>query len=230
MDFLLDGLLRAFGLLLGGHAETWSAVAATLKVTAYSLLASSLLGVPAGFALGFFEFPGKRALRLISNTLMSLPTVLVGLIVYAFLSRRGPLGELNLLFTLEGVAVGLTILATPILVSLTASAIERQDPRLPLTLMTLGAGRVRLAASCLYEARFAVAVALVNAFGRVATEVGVAMMVGGNIKWDTRTIATAIALETGKGEFAMGMALGVVLLLIALAVNLGASALRRLDR
>lgn len=227
MDYIIEGLRQALVLLLSWDPATFSAVAATLQVTAMSMAAALLLGVPAGFVLGYARFPGRKVLRTISDTLMSLPTVLVGLLVYAFISGRGPLGHLGLLFTLQGVAVGLTILATPILASLTASAIEHLDPRLRMTLLTLGANRTQVALGCIHEARFAIMVAALNGFGRVATEVGVAMMIGGNIKWHTRTITTAIALETGKGEFALGIALGIVLLLIAFIVNAALSLVRR---
>lgn len=226
MNYIWDGLCTAFALLLTGNQELYSAVYATLAVTGMSMSAAVLLGIPSGFLLGYADFPGCRIIRMVSNTLMSLPTVLVGLLVYALISRKGPLGDLNLLFTLKGVALGLTILALPIVTSLTASAIEQLDPRLHLTLRTLGASRLQLAMGCLSEARYALLVVVLNAFGRVATEVGVAMMIGGNIKWSTRTITTAIALETGKGEFATGIALGIVLLILAFLVNAALTAVR----
>jgi tungstate transport system permease protein len=198
-----------------------------VKVTLLSMSASLVLGVPLGFVLGYAEFPGRRALRLVSDTFLALPTVLIGLLVYAFLCRRGPFGEWGLLFTLSGIAIGQAILALPIVVSLTAQAVESQDVRLRQTLLTLGAGGGRLALGCLHEARFAVILAGLNAFGRVVTEVGISMMVGGNIKWDTRTITTAITLETGKGEFAVGIALGLILLLMAFVVNTGLAVVKR---
>jgi tungstate transport system permease protein len=227
MDYLLEGLQTALLLLFSGQPETWSAVWATVKVTLLSMSASLVLGVPLGFVLGYAEFPGRRALRLVSDTFLALPTVLIGLLVYAFLCRRGPFGEWGLLFTLSGIAIGQAILALPIVVSLTAQAVESQDVRLRQTLLTLGAGGGRLALGCLHEARFAVILAGLNAFGRVVTEVGISMMVGGNIKWDTRTITTAITLETGKGEFAVGIALGLILLLMAFVVNTGLAVVKR---
>jgi tungstate transport system permease protein len=220
MEFILDGLIQAVRLLTAGDAATFSAVRATLVVSFLGLGAALALGIPLGFCLGFFEFRGKRLVRTLTETLLSLPTVVIGLGVYAFLSRRGPLGDLDLLFTLPGIAIGLAILGLPIVIAMTATAVETLDARLADTLLTLGASRFRLAATSLWEARFPVMLAAVTAFGRIASEVGIAMMVGGNIKWHTRTITTAIALETGKGEFAMGIALGLVLVLIALGVNL----------
>jgi tungstate transport system permease protein len=191
------------------------------------MIASLLIGVPAGFALGYGEFRGKRPLRLLVDTLLALPTVFIGLLVYAFLTRRGPLGDWGMLFTLPGIAIGQTILALPIVVALTATAVESMDARLHTTLMTLGAGRRQLALTTLWEGRFSILAAAVTAYGRVLTEVGISMMVGGNIKWHTRTITTAIALETNKGQFAIGIALGLVLLSIAFVVNLSLAFLRR---
>lgn len=226
MDFILAGVLEAVGLLSRGDPEAFSAISATLRVSSYSMTASLLIGIPAGFALGYGEFRGKRPLRLLVDTLLALPTVFIGLLVYALLTRRGPLGEWGLLFTLPGVAIGQTILALPIVAALTATAVESMDARLHTTLMTLGAGRRQLALTTLWEGRFSILAAAVTAYGRVLTEVGISMMVGGNIKWHSRTITTAIALETNKGQFAMGIALGLVLLAIAFVVNLSLSFLR----
>jgi tungstate transport system permease protein len=227
MDFILDGIIQAVFLLFNGDPETFAAIGITLHTAAYSMSASLLIGVPAGFVLGGIEFPGRRPLRLLVDTLLSLPTVFIGLMVYAFLTRRGPLGEWGLLFSVPGMAIGQTILALPIVTALTASAVESTDRGLRTTVLSLGAGRRQLLLTTLWEGRFGILAGAVTAFGRVLTEVGIAMMVGGNIKWHTRTITTAIALETGKGEFAMGIALGLVLLTIAFAVNLSVSVLRR---
>jgi tungstate transport system permease protein len=215
---------------MGGDAETLSAVGATLKVSSASMAASLIFGLPLGFWLGYHTFPGKRAVRTVVDTLLSLPTVLVGLIVYALISRQGPLGEMGLLFTLPGIALGQAILALPVVVALSATAVESMDRQLSITLRSLGADRRQLLLSTLWEARFGILAAAVTAYGRVMTEVGISMMVGGNIKWYTRTMTTAIALETNKGMFAMGVALGLVLLAIAFAVNISVSFLRRRSR
>ncbi len=227
MDYIIEGILGAFNLLLTGNEETYSAVMTTLKVSTLSIAACLLVGIPLGFLLGYGNFSGKGALRTIVDTLLALPTVVVGLLVYAFVSRRGPLGEMGLLFTVPGVAIGQFILALPIIISLTASAVEELDPKLRLTLKTLGANDRQVALSSLWEGRYSVMVAAVTAYGRVISEVGVSMMIGGNIKWHTRTITTAIALETGKGQFSMGVALGAVLLTLAFGVNAVVSVLRR---
>lgn len=227
MDFLVQGFLTAIELLVSGDGETFSAVYATLVVSSYSIAASLVLGLPLGFCLGHLEFRGKKPLRLAVDTGLALPTVFVGLVVYAFLTRQGPLGGLGLLFTLPGIAIGLTVLALPIVVALSAAAVEGMDRKLRVTLISLGVDRRQLFLSTLWEARHGIAAAGLTAFGRVLTEVGIAMMVGGNIKWQTRTITTAIALETNKGEFASGIALGLVLLIIAFSVTLAVSFLRR---
>jgi len=227
MDFILSGFLTAIDLLRRGDAETYSAIFATVRVSSYSMTASLLIGIPLGFLLGYCKFPGRKQIRLVVDTLLALPTVFIGLLVYAFLSRQGPLGQMGLLFTLPGIAVGQTILALPIVMALSASAIENLDRRLRITLISLGANRRQLLLSSLWEVRHGILAAALTAYGRVMTEVGISMMVGGNIKWHTRTITTAIALETNKGLFAMGIALGLVLMAIAFIVNVSVSFLRK---
>ncbi len=158
---------------------------------------------------------------------MALPTVVVGLFVYGFISRRGPLGSLGLLFTPTGVVIGEVILAWPIITNLTVAAVKGLDPRLFRTCKTLGANRFQESWMIFREGRFGIMAAVVAGFGRVIAEGGVAMMLGGNLTWYTRTMTTAIALETSKGEFALGLALGIVLLSVALAVNGALSLLQR---
>lgn len=227
MDFLIQGFIRAIQLLASGDAETFSAVYTTIRVSSLSMAFSLSLGIPAGFILGYYTFPGKTQLRIIVDTLLALPTVFIGLLIYAFISSRGPLGGMNLLFTVPGIALGQTILALPIVISLVAASIEGIDAELETTLIALGTNRLQLLTASLWEVRYGVIAATLTAYGRVMTEVGISMMVGGNIKWHTRTITTAIALETGKGMFASGIALGLVLLSIAFLVNFSVSFLRK---
>jgi tungstate transport system permease protein len=227
MDFILDGFFQAIHLLIRGNAETYSAILATVKVSSYSIGSSLIMGIPLGFCLGYFEFKGKKPVRTIVDTLMALPTVFIGLLVYAFLTNRGPLGNFNLLFTLPGIAIGQTILALPIVIGLSATAVEGMEKKLRITIMSMGANRRQLFLTSLWESRHALLAGAIAAYGRVMTEVGISMMVGGNIKWHTRTITTAIALETNKGQFGMGVALGLVLLTIAFCVNFSVSFLRR---
>lgn len=219
MDYLVQGFFEAFTLLFQGNEETYDAIFTTLKVSSFSILISLTIGLPAGFALGYYSFPGKKHIRAFVDTLLALPTVVVGLLVYAFITKRGPLGNFNLLFEASGIIAGQVILILPIVISLSATGVESLDERLRSTLITLGADTKRILISTLYESRFAVMTAAATAYGRAISEVGVSMMVGGNIKWHTRTITTAITLETGKGEFALGIALGIVLLLIGFAAN-----------
>lgn len=227
MDFIVEGFKQAFRLIISLDEETMNILLTTLRLTALSMGGILLIGLPLGFLLGYLDFPGKRCVRTVVDTLLALPTVVIGLLVYAFISRRGPLGGWDLLFTVDGMAVGQVILGTPIVVAYTAAAIEGLDDRLRQTLMTLGASGAKLALTSLWEARFLVLVAALTAFGRIVGEVGSAMMLGGNIKWHTRTITTAITLETGKGDFALGIALGVILIMISLILNISLTFLRR---
>jgi tungstate transport system permease protein len=227
MSYILDGVVTAFHLIWQGDPQTFSAIGATVTVSSYSMTASLLFGIPLGFLLGYTDFTGKRQVRLVVDTLLALPTVFIGLLVYAFISYRGPLGHIGLLFTLPGIAIGQTILALPIVVALCATVVESMDPNLRPTLISLGANRRQLLITSLWEGRHGILAAALTAYGRVMTEVGISMMVGGNIKWQSRTITTAIALETNKGLFGMGIALGLVLLAIAFIVNISVSFLRK---
>ncbi len=227
MHYITDGFVRAILLLFNKDPETFSAIKTTFTVTTCSMTASLVMGIPMGFCLGYYNFPYKKVIRTIVDTCLALPTVLIGLIVYAFISSRGPLGHLGLLFTVWAIAIGQTILALPIVVSLTATAIESQDEQMRLNLLSLGARGRQLLLTSLWESRLMITTAALTAYGRVLTEVGISMMVGGNIKWHTRTITTAIALETGKGEFATGIALGLVLMSIAFIINLLLTFLKR---
>lgn len=227
MWFLAEGVQEGIRLLAEGHPETWSAIRVSVGMSGAAMAISLALGTPLGFLLGFTTFPGKRLVRMLVETSLSIPTVVIGLLVYAFISRRGPLGDFGLLFTIEGMILGEVLLALPIVIALTAQSVESLDARLPVTLRTLGASPLQEAMTCLLEARHGLMLAGVTAFGRVFSEIGICMMLGGNIKWHTRTITTAIALETGKGEFAQGIALGLVLMCIALLVNIVLTWLRR---
>ena len=230
MDFLLNGFTEAFNLLLNGNLETYSAIKATLYTSSVSILFAVVVGFPFGFILGFYDFKGRKILRLLSDTALAMPTVAIGLILYAFITRNGPLGSLNLLFTLKAVMLGQFVLALPIIISLTASVVENMDRKHYLTILNLRLAPAKLVFCVLYELRYALMVVIATAYGRIVAEVGVAMMIGGNIKYFTRTITTAVSLETNKGEFAMGIALAMVLIFIAFLVNLAIFALRKLDK
>ncbi|MEW6111953.1 MAG: ABC transporter permease [Thermodesulfobacteriota bacterium] len=219
MSFFVDSLLAAFHLLVEFDAEVYLIAWTSLKVSLVGASLASLTGVPLGLLIAFTEFRGKRGVLLLLNTLMSLPTVVIGLIFYGLLSRQGPLGDLGILFTPAGVSLGLFVLALPLIANLSIAAVHGLDPRVALTCRALGATPLQQAWMIVKEARFAVICAIVVGFGRVISEVGIAMMLGGNIKGFTRTLTTAIALETSKGEFELGLALGMFLLIIAFGVN-----------
>ena len=222
--------MEAFRLLFNGDEETYSAIRATLYTSSVSIFFAILVGFPLGFTLGFYDFRGRRILRLLSDTALAMPTVAIGLILYAFITRNGPFGEFGLLFTLKAVMLGQFVLALPIIVSLSASVVENMDKKHYLTILNLRLSASGLVGCVLYELRYALMVVVATAYGRIVAEVGVAMMIGGNIKYFTRTITTAVSLETNKGEFAMGIALALVLIFIAFAVNLTIHALKRLDK
>ena len=227
MDFIQEGFIQAYALLVNRDPATYSAISVTLRASGLAMASSLLLGIPLGYLLGYFDFRLKKFFRIIVDTLLSLPTVFIGLVIYALLTRNGPFGEKGLLFTITGIAIGQAVLSLPIIIALTATAVEAADRNLRTTLMSLGANYRQIAISTLWEVRLGILAAAVTATGRVLTEVGISLMVGGNIKWHTRTITTAIALETSKGEFGMGIALGLVLLLIALTVNISLAGLRK---
>lgn len=216
---LLEATQQAFTLLLGGNAELWGIIWVSLRVSILALLLASIPAVGLGFMLATFAFPGRRVLIVLLQTMLALPTVVVGLIMYLLLSRQGALGEWHWLFTQEAMILGQAVLAFPILAAMTLSAVQGVDKRARETARTLGAQPMQAMWTVLLEARFAVLAALATGFGRVLSEIGCAMMVGGNIAGVTRNITTAIALETSKGEFAQGIALGIVLVILALSVN-----------
>ncbi|NQT85993.1 ABC transporter permease [bacterium] len=219
MDYFIKALRAAFGLITSFDADVYAVAWTTVSVSLMACTLAAALGIPFGLLIALRRFRGRGLVLLLLNTLMALPTVVVGLFLYAVLSRRGPLGGLELLYTQAGIVVGEVLLILPIVTNLTVSAINGLDSRIVLTCRALGASAWQQAVTLVREGRFAVMAAVVTAFGRVIGEVGVAMMIGGNIKGFTRTMTTAIALETSKGEFELALALGLLLLLVALIVN-----------
>jgi tungstate transport system permease protein len=217
---IASGIADAFRMLASLDPEVWHPIAVSVRVSLVACAVSAALALPLGVALGIGRFPGRQAVRTLVQASMSLPTVMVGLVLYGLLSRQGVLGDLGLLYTPAGMVVGQTALAVPIMIGFCSSAFEQVDPRIRFTALTLGAGQLRAAMLVAFEHRAALVAALAAGFGRVFAEVGVSMLLGGNIRGYTRNITTGIAFETGKGEFAKGVALGVVLLLVALGVNL----------
>lgn len=202
------------------QGELIEIIALTIRVSGVALAAATLLGIPAGAALAFTRFPGRRALVAVVYTGMGLPPVVVGLAVYLLLSRSGPLGGLGWLFTPPAMMVAQTIIALPLVIGLTMTGLEAVDPQLRLQIRALGADRCQEVWALLGEARAGVIAAVVAGFGGIISEVGAAMLVGGNIEGQTRVLSTAIILETRIGEFGLALALGGVLLALAFLVNL----------
>jgi len=220
-----EAVLAALRLIAAADAAVIDAVRVSLQVALVATLLGTLVGAPLGFAVGTAAFRGRRAVEIVLTTLTALPTVVVGLLVYAALSRRGPFGGLGLLYTRSAMVVGQTLLIAPLMATLTMALASGADVRIRETALTLGATRLGAVWTLLGELRRGALAAVATGFGRLISELGVALMVGGNIEGATRTMTTAIALETGKGEFALAMALGLILLAVALLVNLGAAAL-----
>ena len=224
MNYILDGFRQALHLIFSFDREVFNAVFISLRVSCTAIIFATIVGLPLGFGVAIREFKGKRLTVIILNTLMALPTVVVGLTVYSLISRRGLLGPLNLLYTPHAMVIGQFILATPIIAALTISAIQGIDEAVATTALTLGANRRQAALMVLREARVGLLAAVIAGFGRIIGEVGAAMMLGGNIRSVTRTISTAIALQTSMGEFGVGIALGIILmtihlLIVALVIN-----------
>ncbi len=220
MDFFTDGLRRGVELLISGDAEVFGITLLSLRVAVISTIVACILGIPLGFVVGTTRFWGRRAAITALNTMLAFPTVVVGLVIWGLLTRRGPLGDLGLLYSWWAIVVAEVVLAVPVAGALTAAAVQGIDSRVRRTALTLGASSWRAHVAVAKEARFALLTAVVVAFGRVLAEVGAALIVGGNIRHHTRTLTTAVALATSQGDFALAMALGLVLFGLALTVNI----------
>lgn len=220
MDFLFDSFLSAIKLLVSLDTALIDIVSVSLKVSISSTFISCFIGLPAGFILSTYEIPFKRTIITLLNTLLALPTVVIGLFVYAFISRNSIFGTYDLLYTQKAIIIGQSILIIPIVTVFTLTAISRIDKRYRKTALTLGADQIQTARIILIEARFGITAAIVAAFGRVISEIGISMMLGGNIRGFTRTMTTSMALQYDKGEFVLAVALGFILLSISLFVNI----------
>lgn len=220
MDVLGAGLVEALRLLLTGDQDTWAITWLTLRVSLGATAVAFVLGVPAGTVLALGRFRGRRVLLAVANTGMGVPPVVVGLFVTVMLWRAGPLGAFGLLYTPTAMVVAQAVIAAPIVVALTATALQQVDPDFLLQMRGLGATRSRALGALLVEAKLPLMAAGMAGFGAVVSEVGAAQMVGGNIEGETRVLTTAAVLATSRGEFALAIAFGLVLLLIAFAVNL----------
>jgi len=220
MQLIWEGIKQAFILLISGDPEVWEITLLSLEISGLATLISLLFGLPLGTWLALRNFRGRGFTLSLVNTGMALPPVVVGLWVSIFLWRSGPLGNLDWIYTPIAMVIAQTIIAAPVVIGLTAAALQQLDPRLQLQLLGLGASRLQMVLALWREARLPLLAAFMAGFGAVISEVGASMMVGGNIRHQTRVLTTAIVLETGRGEFAMAMALGFILLFLAYIVNL----------
>jgi tungstate transport system permease protein len=210
-------------------SSVWEIALLTLRVTSTALLISTVIGIPSGALLSLTRFPGRRLLVVFIYTAMGLPPVVVGLAVYLLVSRSGPLGDIGWLFTPTAMVMAQIILAYPLIAGLTKAALDGVDPSLRLQVRALGATPLQEILALINEAREGVVASVVAGFGGIISEVGAAMLVGGNIEGQTRVLSTAIVLETRRGAFGIALALGGVLLILAFAINLAFIRLQRRD-
>jgi tungstate transport system permease protein len=216
---LAQGLAEAIHLLGGGDAELWSIVVRTLGISALATVLAMLAGVPLGYAIARGRFRGRTALLALVNTGMGMPPVVVGLVVWLLLTRSGPLGGLDLIYTRRAMVIAQFLIATPLVVGFTAASVQALPPQLPDLLASLGAGRFRTLWILSGEAKLGLLAAVMAGFGAIVSEVGASMTVGGNLRGSTRVLTTAIVTETSRGDLPVALALGIVLLLLALLVN-----------
>jgi len=219
MSYFTEAILSALQLILQFDPEIYQIAWTSIRISLFATLFASIAGILLGIITAITTFPGKKLVQQLLNTLMAMPTVMIGLILYGLLSRQGPLGELGLLYTETAIILGETCLILPLIMNMTLVTVQSADPRLIITLKILGAKTQQQIIPVLSELRFAILAGVITGFGRAIGEVGAAMMLGGNIKGLTRTLTTAIALETSKGDFEFGLALGLLLLFIAFAIN-----------
>jgi tungstate transport system permease protein len=219
MDLLIEGFKRAFSLIFHLDAELIGIIFLSLKVSVLALMVATAAGLPLGALLGLKRFPAKGPVISLMNTFMGLPPVVVGLFLYLLLSRSGPLGFMGLLYTPWAMVIAQTVLAVPIVLSLTHSAVVNVDPIIRQASRSLGASPFQITRTAIAEARYGILSGIIAAFGRVMAEVGAILIVGGNIAGLTRVMTTAIALETDKGNFELALALGIILLLLSLVIN-----------
>jgi tungstate transport system permease protein len=221
MDSLIEGFRKALVLIAGLDPELLGIIFLSLKISGLALMISTLAGLPASTLIGLRKFPGRGFIISLLNTFMGLPPVVVGLFVYLFLSRSGPLGFLGLLYSPSAMVIAQTILAVPIVTALSHAAIIKVDPIIKQAALTLGATPLQASIAVVKEARYGIMSAVIAGFGRVMAEVGAILIVGGNIANYTRVMTTTIALETDKGNFELALALGIILLIISFAINIG---------
>ena len=219
MELIWHGILKAAELILSFDVEVWAITLRSLRISGYATLISLLVGIPLGIALALARFPGRNVLVASINTGMGLPPVVVGLFISIFLWRSGPLGFLELIYTPSAMMIAQVIIAFPIVAGLTMASFQALNPKLALQLLGIGASKPQLLWLLCREAKLPLLAAIMAGFGGVISEVGASMMVGGNIRGHTRVLTTATVLETGKGNFEIAIALGLILLALTFAIN-----------
>jgi tungstate transport system permease protein len=219
VDLVLAGVRQAVGLLLGGDPEVWSILWLSLRVSGTATLLALAVGIPVGATLALTRFPGPTLLVSAVNTGMGLPPVVVGLFVTLLLWRSGPFGEWEILYTPAAIVVAQAVIAAPIVAGITLAAVQNVPERFRLQVLALGASRLQMVRVILREARLPMLAAVMAGFGGIISEIGASIMVGGNIKGQTRTLTTAMVLETGKGNFDVAIALSLLLLVLVFLVN-----------
>ena len=219
MNTILNGFKEAFLLIVSFDPEFYRVLLLSLAVSGTAALIGAGIGIPIGVALSEFSFRGRKVLLTLVHAFMGLPPVVVGLFTFLVLVRSGPLGSLNLIYTPTAMVIVQVILATPIVAGFTYASIQGVDPRLALQARSLGATRLQAILVTMREARAGLVAALIAGLGRVMAEVGAVMIVGGNIKGDTRVLTTDIVLQTRQGQYALALAEGLVLILVAILVN-----------
>jgi tungstate transport system permease protein len=230
MDSIINGFIGAGKLILTINPELFNIILLSVQVSGSALVIAALLGLPLGAALAWGRVPLRGLVLSLMNTGMGLPPVVAGLFLYLFLSRSGPLGGLGLLYTPTAMVIVQTILALPIVVSLSHAAIVKVDPVIRQAAITLGATPLQEVLTVIREARYGIMAGVMAGLGRVMAEVGAVIIVGGNIAGYTRVMTTTIALETDKGDFELAIALGIILLLISFGINVGLRFFQRVGR
>ncbi len=211
--------LKAIELIFTGDSEVFFIAFTSARISLTAVFIASLFSIPMGVFLTFKNFRLKRSVIALLSSLMALPTVVIGLFIYSFLRRNGLLGQWDLLFTPTAIVIGQTLLAAPLITSMVHTGLAKLDPRFRETLITLGARPFSILKATMWEAKYVILSAVLAGFGRVIGEVGISMILGGNIRWFTRTITTTIAMENSKGNFELALALGIILMVLAIVIN-----------
>ena len=230
MDLILEGIKKAFWLLITFDPEVMSITFLSLQVSGSATLISLFIGISIGTTVALSKFPGRRVVVSLINTGMALPPVVVGLFVTIFLWRNGPLGVLGVLYTPTAMIIAQTVIATPIVMGITLAAIQQLPQKLRLQILALGATRIQMVWILIKEARLPLLAAVMAGFGGVISEVGASIMVGGNIKGYSRVLTTATVMETSRGNFDIAIALGIILLLLAYIINLILTQIQQRER